>query len=386
MRKKIWTPIISMTPSRRKRLFEAVLEGLANQFICKIENTDTTSICRIAARWKLQEGLGIRIDLNLIPNEQEVTKAADILFSFNPGTILIVAKKAHAEQLQQIFDKWELPYQQIGKITDTEQVEFFWEQQKLAAIPFRNLMPGAFRPATKKQTTRPSYLKKARQFRLSKLSKPKKGMKTAKKLFSSLNIVSRRSTYEQFDSTIGSNTLDFSKPSNAALLRIKGNAPMLALSVVSNTAYVQVDPFVGTMIAVAEAAGNIVCSGAKPLAMAACFNFDSLEDPDTYWQFKNAIRGLSEASRKLDIPITSGTLHKAKPTKKSSDVLSHPLTPVIGMIGTIENQELITTMDFKSVSDRIYMIGTPQNDVGSSEYLNVIHKIALSPAPKFESR
>jgi len=198
------------------------------------------------------------------------------------------------------------------------------------------------------------------------------------------NIASKRWVYEQYDSMVGTKTMTTNRPSDAGIVNIKGTDKALAMTVDCNSRYVHADPHVGTAIAVSEAARNIVCAGGNPSAITNCLNFGNPYNPESYWQFVGAIKGMSEACLKFKTPVTGGNVSFYNQTV--FDGVEEPVfpTPTIGMIGLVEDKSKIMSLDFKQKGDLIFILGECLNDISSSEYLASYHGITASPAPHFD--
>ncbi|MBP9872610.1 MAG: phosphoribosylformylglycinamidine synthase subunit PurL, partial [Haliscomenobacter sp.] len=183
---------------------------------------------------------------------------------------------------------------------------------------------------------------------------------------------------------VRTNTMTVNAPSDAAVVRVKDSTKALALTTDCNSCYVFADPYVGTMIAVAEAARNIVCSGGTPVAITNCLNFGNPYNPEVYWQFVHAIRGMGDACRKFDTPVTGGNVSFYNQSVYQDRTEPIYPTPTIGMVGVLDDPSLHTTLNFKEKGHHIYMLGTPHNDLGSSEYLRHVCQIPFSPVPHFD--
>ncbi len=323
---------------------------------------------------------GMFINLDQMPVRQSDMAPFQLMLSESQVRILVVGKKEAESRLTELFQKWDLSCSQIGEVTDSGLLEFKHQGQLVAQIPAAHLAPGGDAPAYQRNYAKPDYLRKIKKFNLNKISKPKDYREAAQKIWQSPNVISRKWIYEQFDSTVQNNTVTANIHCDAAIIRLKETNEGLALTTDCNPSYVQADPYVGAMIAVSEAARNITCSGGQPVALTNCLNFGDPNQPDVYWQFVNAVKGMSDACRKLETPITGG--HVSFYNQSSSTPVSP--TPTIGMVGLIEDLDHIMTLHFKEEGHQIYMLGTPHNDVGGSEYLRAVHDLNISPAPKFD--
>jgi phosphoribosylformylglycinamidine synthase len=228
-------------------------------------------------------------------------------------------------------------------------------------------------------------LKEIEQYNLNKIEEPEGSLlETAKQLWNSPNIASKRWVYEQYDSMVRTGTMTTNEPSDAALVRVKGTQKALALTTDCNSAYVYANPYVGAMIAVSEAARNIVCSGGEPVAITNCLNFGNPYNPEVYYQFVQALQGMGEACRRFNTPVTGGNVSFYNQMQQDGKTIPVYPTPTIGMLGILDNAENKMTLDFKNEGDIIYLIGTHRNDISSSEYLMRVRGIKHSPAPYFD--
>jgi phosphoribosylformylglycinamidine synthase subunit PurL len=223
-------------------------------------------------------------------------------------------------------------------------------------------------------------LEKVDAFNMDAIDVPENLKEVAEQIIQIPNIASKRWVYVQYDSTVGAGTISTNAPSDAAIVIAKPTKKGLALTTDCNSRYVFADPYKGAMIAVAEAARNIVCSGGQPIGVTNCLNFGNPYNPEVYYQFVNVIKGMSEACIKFDTPVTGGNVSFYN---QSPDGPVYP-TPTIGMVGVIDNLDDKMTMDFKQSGDIIYLIGKSRNDINSSEYLHKIHGVEFSPAPYFD--
>lgn len=371
-------------PFQEKLLLEATLEAIKTGAIVGMQDMGAAGITCSTSEMSAKGKSGMRIDLDKVPTRQANMKAWEILLSESQERMLIVGKKGEEDKLYEVFEKWDLECAQIGEVTDTGRLEYFQNGELMADVPAEPLVLGGGAPVYKRDFKRPSYIDKAANFRGNAIESSTDYIETAKKVFFSPNIVSKRWVYEQYDSTVRAGTMTTNSPSDAALVRIIGTKKALALTVDCNPMYVYADPYIGTMIAVAEAARNIVCSGGEPVAITNCLNFGNPYNPEVYWQFVQAIKGMGEACKKFGTPVTGGNVsfYNQSVLKDKTEPV-YP-TPTIGMLGILENASKHMTLDFKAPGHPIYMIGTPQNDVACSEYLRVVHGIELSPPPYFD--
>ncbi len=371
-------------PFQEKLLLEATLEVLKSGAIVGMQDMGAAGITCSTAEMCARSKTGMKIYLNRVPTRQEKMNPHEILISESQERMLIVGKLGEEQILYDVFEKWDLECEQIGVVTETGQLEFYFEGEKIADISANSLVLGGGAPIYERAFKKPEYLKKNQRFSTKRLQVPKDLKKVARKIMAAPNIVSRRWIFEQYDSTVGTNAINTLAPSDAAVVRIKGSKKALALTTDCNPSYVYADPYVGAMIAVAEASRNIICSGARPVAITNCLNFGNPYDPEVYWQFVHAVKGMGDACRKFETPVTGGNVSFYNQSVYENHTEPIFPTPTIGMLGILDDLELQMSMDFKGVGDLIYMLGNSYNDVGSSEYLKQWHQVEHSPVPHFD--
>ncbi|RMF23054.1 MAG: phosphoribosylformylglycinamidine synthase subunit PurL [Bacteroidetes bacterium] len=372
-------------PFQEKLLLEASLEAIRTGAIVGMQDMGAAGITCSTSEMSAKSGTGMRIDLDRVPTRQDNMQPFEILLSESQERMLIVGKKGQEEALFRVFDKWDLQCERIGEVTDTGRLEFFWHGEKVADVPAHALVLGGGAPVYEREYRPPAYLKKIEAFDPATIPPPGERLQEwARRLFASPNIVSRRWVYEQYDSMVRTNTLTTNRPADAAVVRVKGTGKGLVVTTDCNASYVFADPYVGAMIAVAEAARNIVCSGAKPVAVTNCLNFGNPYNPEVYWQFVRAVQGMGAACRKFGTPVTGGNVSFYNQMEVEGKTVPVYPTPTIGMLGILESLEHLTTLDFKREGDRIYLLGRPTEDLGSSEYIRWVHGVEYSPAPQFD--
>jgi len=325
-------------------------------------------------------GVGMRINLDNVPARQNSMKAWELLLSESQERMLMVVKKGREEEVISIFKKWDLPCSHIGEVTDDKMLRFYKNGVLEAEMPAESLVLGGGAPVNDREYREPAYLKKIAAFDPESIEVPADLRKTAEQLISIPNIANKRWIYTQYDSMVGTANASTNSPSDAAVVSVKGTRKGLAVTTDCNSRYVFADPYKGCMIAVSEAARNIVCSGGQPLGVTNCLNFGNPFDPEVYYQFVHAIKGMGEACLKFDTPVTGGNVSFYN---QGPDGPVYP-TPTIGMVGLLEDMSLKMTLDFKQEGDLLYMIGKSRNDLGSSEYLHKLCGIEFSPVPHFD--
>ncbi len=371
-------------PFQEKLLLEASLEAIKTGAVVGMQDMGAAGITCSTSEMSAKSGTGMRVDLDKVPTRQSDMKPFEILLSESQERMLIVAKKGEEHKLFEVFDKWDLECEHIGEVTDTGRLEFYKNGELVADVPCEPLVLGGGAPVYEREYTRPKYLDKVEAFDADTIKEPTDYLATAKKVFASPNIVSKRWVYEQYDSMVRTNTMTTNSPSDAAIVRVKGTDKALAVTTDCNSAYVYADPHKGAMIAVAEAARNIVCAGGEPVAITNCLNFGNPYDTEVYYQFVNAIKGMGDACRKFNTPVTGGNVSFYNhSTIKNTAIPVYP-TPTIGMLGLIDDLDNVMSLDFKADGDVIYMLGMASRDINSSEYLRVVHGVEQSPCPQFD--
>ena len=371
-------------PFQEKLLLEASLELAETDAIIGMQDMGAAGITCSTSEMSGKEGFGMTIDLDKVPCRQEGMLPFEILLSESQERMLVVVKKGRENEVQKIFDKWDLNCVQIGEVTEGGRLEYYMKGIKVADVPAESLVLGGGAPVYEREYTEPAYYKKNQNFSIDSVEEPKNLKEVARFLWNHPNIASKKWVMEQYDSMVGTINMSTNRPTDAGVVNIKGMDKALAFTVDCNARYVHADPEKGCAIAVAEAARNIVCSGGEPSAITNCLNFGNPYNPEVYWQFVGAIKGMSAACLKFKTPVTGGNVSfYNQSTQNGVDVPVFP-TPTIGMMGIIPTKERITTLAFQNQGDLIYLLGTSKNDINSSEYLYAYHKVKQSPAPFFD--
>jgi len=367
-------------PFQEKLLLEATLEAIATGHLIGIQDMGAAGITCSTSEMSAKGEHGMKIYLDKVPTRQKNMKPFEILLSESQERMLIVIKKGKEAELQAIFDKWDLNCAQIGEVTDSKRLEFYVNDELVADVPADDLVLGGGAPVYHREYTEPAYFSEFQQFQIDEIEEPEddKLPEIAKFLIGHPNIASRRWIAEQYDSMVGTANTSTNQPSDAAIVNVKGTNKNIVISVDCNSRYVNADPEKGTMIAVSEAARNIVCSGGEPVAITNCLNFGNPYIPEVYWHFVGAIKGMKAACEVFKTPVTGGNVSFYNQSSDEGPVFP---TPTIGMLGLLEDINLKMTLDFKNEGDIIYQLGTSRNDISSSEYLYSYHKYKASPAP-----
>ncbi|MCS6917865.1 MAG: phosphoribosylformylglycinamidine synthase subunit PurL [Chitinophagales bacterium] len=366
-------------PFAEKLLLEASLEAIQTGAILGMQDMGaagiTCSTCEMSAR----AGTGMDIHLDRVPLRQANMLPWEILLSESQERMLLVVHSGREDEVLRIYEKWDVPCVKIGEVTDSGRVRCFMHGDLVADLHASWLVVGGGAPQYERPYHPAAYREKQQLFRLDALPVPDDLRAVAMQLAALPNMASKRWIREQYDDMVG---LAHSKQKvcDAAVLRLPDSRRGLAVTVDCNARYVYADPYLGAQIAVAEAARNLVCSGARPLAITNCLNFGNPYDPEVYWQFVEAVRGMGDACRAFRTPVTGGNVSFYNQSE-SGPVFP---TPTIGMIGVLEDAERSVPAAFQCQNDLIYLIGENRNDLNCSQYLSAICGVEHSPAPYFD--
>lgn len=380
-------------PFMEKLCMEACLELLATGAVAGIQDMGaaglTCSTCETAARG----GTGIEIDLAKVPQRSPGMTPYEILLSESQERMLIIVTKGREEEVKRIFDKWDLPWAEIGFVTDTGQMVVRNHGEVVADLPASKLADDA--PIYHREAKEPAYLAEVRRFTLAGVEDVEDPTEALEKLLEWPSIASKNWVYRQYDHMVRANTM-VNPGSDAAVIRIKADSvpggddredfpeKLVALAVDCNATHVYLDPYEGSKAAVAECARNLACSGATPIGTTDNLNFGNPHNPELFWQLKEAVRGLAEGCIAFDAPVTGGnvSLYNQNP-----DGAIDP-TPTVAMAGLVEEQRHVTTQWFKEDGDAVILLGAPVDTedalqgLGGSAYLQVAHKIKSGQPPR----
>jgi phosphoribosylformylglycinamidine synthase subunit PurL len=363
-------------PFKEKLLLEACLELLANDAVAGIQDMGaaglTCSTCETASRG----GSGIEIDLAKVPKREPGMTPYEILLSESQERMLIIAKRGKEKIVRNIFDKWDVPWAEIGRVTDDGMMRVRNNGSTAAEIPAKPLADEA--PLYSREVKRPTadYTNKTDIQKIVSASSAKSAVESLRQLLRDPTIASKNWVYRQYDHTVRTGTMV--KPgSDAAVFFVRYANKILAATSDCNSLYCALDPREGAKIAVAEAARNLTCSGAKPLAVTDNLNFGNPYKPENFWQLREAVEGAAEACRAFGTPVTGGnvSLYNESPAGVVDP------TPTIGMVGLIEREEHVTTQWFKKAADEILLVGNLGAELGGSRFLKVCHGKKLGPPP-----
>lgn len=368
-------------PFQEKLLLEATLEVIKTGAVIGMQDMGAAGIICSNSEMSAKGEHGMRINLDKVPVRQENMKPFEILLSESQERMLIVVEKGREKDVEAVFDKWDLNCAIIGEVTDTQRLHYYMNGELVADVPADDLVLGGGAPVYQREYREPAYYRENLKFDINTVKEPEDLKSVADHLISNPNIASKSWVSNQYDSTVGTATMTTNRPSDSAVVSIKGTNKAIALTVDCNSRYVYADPEKGCAIAVAEAARNITCSGAEPVAITNCLNFGNPYVPEVYWQFVGAIKGMSAACIKFETPVTGGNVSFYNQSSDEGPVFP---TPTIGMLGVLDDITKFMTSDFKNPDDLIYLIGESVNDIASSQYLASYHNITACPAPYFD--
>jgi len=371
-------------PFMEKLLLEATMELSETDAIVGMQDMGAAGITCSTCEMSAAGNVGMEIYLDKVPTRQDNMLPYEILLSESQERMLVVVQKGKESVVKSIFDKWDLHAEEIGHVTDTGRIRYYMDGELVGDVPAESLVLGGGAPQNKREYSEPAYYQEYKKFNISQVPQPENLKEVGYALLQMPNIASKRWVYEQYDSMVGTRNMTTNRPSDAGVVNIKGTNKALAMTVDCNSRYVNADPEVGTMIAVSEAARNIVCAGGQPSAITNCLNFGNPYNPESYWQFVGAIKGMSAACLKFETPVTGGNVSFYNQTSMNGVEVPVFPTPTIGMIGLVEDKEKVMTLDFKQKGDLIFMVGEYTEDIASSEYLATYHGIKASPAPYFD--
>ena len=361
-------------PFMEKLLLEACLELMKTDALIGVQDMGaaglTCSTCEMGARG----GTGIEIDVSLVPQRETGMTPYEIMLSESQERMLLVVKGDREDEVQRVFEKWDLHAVAIGHVTDDGMLRIKEHGVVVAEVPNGPLADQA--PLYDRPTVVPAYLADAQRLDLATLAASPAPVDALRMLLDSPTIASKRWVYRQYDHMVRTNTLVLAGL-GASVVRIKGTRRALAMSLDGNGRYVHLDPRRGAMLAVAEAARNVACTGARPIGATNCLNFGNPERPDIMWQFVEAVEGIAAACRALEIPITGGNVSLYNETDGRA---IYP-TPVIGVVGLLEHGARPVPSVFQSIGDTVVLLGTPRPTLGASEYLKVVHGLVRGHPP-----
>ncbi|WP_099354954.1 phosphoribosylformylglycinamidine synthase subunit PurL [Fredinandcohnia onubensis] len=363
-------------PFMEKLLLEACLELVKCDALVGIQDMGAAGLTSSSAEMASKAGSGIEMNLDLVPQRETGMTGYEMMLSESQERMLIVVEKGREQEIQDIVNKYDLEAVAIGKVTDDKQLRLVHKGEVIADVPVDALAEEA--PIYHKPSSEPAMY---REFKEMKVEAPKLEDvgQTLLDLLAQPTIASKEWVYDQYDYMVRTNTV-VAPGSDAAVVRIRDTQKALAMTTDCNSRYLYLDPEVGGQIAVSEAARNIVCSGGAPLAITDNLNFGNPENPEIFWQIEKAADGISEACRVLNTPVIGGNVSLNNETNGKA---IYP-TPVIGMVGLIDDVAHITTQEFKEAGDLVYVVGEAKEEFAGSELQKLIHGEIFGPVPELD--
>ncbi len=364
-------------PFMEKLLIEACLEVFEEDYVVGVQDMGAAGILSSSVETASKAGNGVEIDVALVPKREEAMRPEEVMISESQERMLLIVKKGMEEKVNKIFHKWDLHAVIIGKVTDDGLYRVLEDGKTVGEVPVWSLMDA---PTYILDAVEPSHLKETMAFKNEQVAQPSDLNEVLVRLLGAPDICSKEWVYRQYDHRIQMNTIV--KPgSDAAILRIKGRDKGIGLTMDSNGRYCYLNPRRGAQSIVAESARNQVVSGAEPIAITDGLNFGNPEKPEVYYQLEQSIIGISEACRALDTPVIGGNASLYNQTPEFGSI--YP-TPIIGMTGLVKSLDHVTTMEFKNNGDYVILIGETKEELGASEYLDVIHNLVTGDVPELD--
>jgi phosphoribosylformylglycinamidine synthase len=363
-------------PFMEKLLLEATLETIQAGVIVGIQDMGAAGLTCSSSEMAGDNGVGIELDVNLVPKREAGMTPYETMLSESQERMLMIVEPKNVEKVQEIYEKWDLHAEIIGKVTEDGMLRVKEGDVVKAELPAKMLVLGGDAPQYTRETKKPEYIDQVQNADLSDIPEPTDYNQALTTLITSANLASKAAIYKQYDHMVQVNTM-VEPGSDAGVVRVKGTNKALAVSTDCNGKHCWLNPYEGAKGAVAESARNVVCSGAKPIAVTNCLNFGNPYKPEVYWTFSEAIRGMGDACREFDTPVTGGNVSFYN---ENPSAAIYP-TPTIGMLGLIEDNTKIMNQYFKDQGDVIIMLGKAATDLGGSEYIKVLHDKILGNAP-----
>ncbi|MBP0725996.1 phosphoribosylformylglycinamidine synthase subunit PurL [Bacillus sp. RG28] len=363
-------------PFLEKLLLEACLEVVQNDALVGIQDMGAAGLTSSSAEMASKAGMGIEMNLDLVPQREPGMTAYEMMLSESQERMLLVVEKGREQEIVDLFEKYDLHAVSVGRVTNDKMLRLLHKGEVVANLPVDALAEEA--PVYHKPSSEPAYYG---EFQAMDVKAPEIAdvKQTLKQLLAQPTIASKEWVYGQYDYMVRTNTV-VAPGSDAAVIRIRDTKKALAMTTDCNARYLYLDPEVGGKIAVAEAARNVICSGARPLAITDCLNFGNPEKPEIFWQLEKATDGMSEACNVLSTPVIGGNVSLYNETVGEA---VYP-TPVVGMVGLIEDIDHITTQHFKTAGDLIYLVGETKEEFGGSELQKLLNGKIFGAAPSID--
>lgn len=371
-------------PFTEKLLMEACLEAFQTDAVIAAQDMGAAGLTCSVSEMASKGNMGINLDLDKVPARADNMIPYEYLLSESQERMLFVVDKDKVGTIQKIFDKWELPAVQVGTVTDSDKIVITFKKDIVVDLDPKSLTDNA--PEYAHPSAEPDYIKECQAFKLDSVEDISLNQleSTLLKILNSPNIASKAWVFNQYDRQVQNNSITESADNAAALVRIRDKHGKLtnkglAISVDCNSRFTYLDPYNGAALAVLEAARNVACTGAKPLAITNNLNFANPEKPEMFWQLEQAAKGMADACKALNTPVTGGNVSLYNETNATP---IYP-TPVIGMVGLIENVNNSLKTGFTTPEDIIILVGETKEELGGSEYLATLHNIVKGKIPSY---
>ncbi|HET9705724.1 MAG TPA: phosphoribosylformylglycinamidine synthase subunit PurL [Vicinamibacterales bacterium] len=364
-------------PFMEKLLMEACLEVMKTGAVIGIQDMGAAGFTCSTSEMGSRGGVGMNVDVAHVPQRETGMIPYEIMLSESQERMLLVVERGREGEVEEVFEKWDLHAVQVGEVTEGSRLRIHERGALVGDVPNRALTDEA--PVYQRPMREPAWQKDVQRLSLAELGAPPSAQAAFDRLIASPTIASKRWAYRQYDHTVGTNTI--AQPGmSAAVVRVKGTKRGLAISVDGNGRFCYLDPYTGAMLAVAEAARNVACAGGEPIGGTNNLNFGNPERPEIMWQFGEAVRGIGEACRALNVPITGGNVSLYNETEGRA---IYP-TPVLGVVGLLEDASRTTTRLFKRDGAAIILLGHNRGELGGSEYLAVVHGTVAGRPPAID--
>jgi phosphoribosylformylglycinamidine synthase len=364
-------------PFMEKLLMEACLVVMRTGAVVGIQDMGAAGLTCATSEMSSRGGTGMDVEIMHVPQRESGMVPYEIMLSESQERMLLVVEKGREREVEQVFEKWDLHAEPIGTVTTTGRVRLFDRGALVADVPTRALTDEG--PVYRRPTREPEWQRRVQRLDFEAIGPPVDAASAFTTLVASPVIASKRWAYRQYDHTVGTNTVA-APGASAGVVRVKGSRRALAVSVDCNGRFCYLDPYRGAMLAVAESARNVACAGGQPIGATNNLNFGNPERPEIMWQLAEAVRGIGDACRALDIPITGGNVSLYNETEGEA---IYP-TPVLGVVGLIEDVAHVATRLFRSAGAAVVLLGDSRGELGGSEYLAQLHDTVAGPPPELD--
>ncbi|MBX4150812.1 phosphoribosylformylglycinamidine synthase subunit PurL [Paenibacillus lautus] len=362
-------------PFMEKLVMESCLELIDSGIVLGIQDMGAAGLTCSSAEMASKAGNGLELYLDQVPQREEGMTPYEMMLSESQERMLFVVEPKHEEQAREIFERWGVICAKVGKVTDDGRLKLIHHGEVVGDMPVKALVDEC--PIYNKPSQEPAYYQEQAAVDMLRYEEVKDLGGALKKVLGSPSLASKAWVYNQYDYMVRTSTA-VRPGSDAAVVTVPGTRKALAMTTDCNGRYVYLDPELGGRIAVSEAARNIVCSGAEPLAITDNLNFGSPEKPEIFWQMEKAVDGMAEACRELETPVIGGNVSLYNENAKGA---IYP-TPVVGMVGLIHDTDHITTQGFKAEGDAIYVLGDTRAELGGSEFQAIMHGVSEGRPPE----